>query len=106
MSLLEVNDQSFENEVIKNPGLVLVDFWAPWCGPCRQLTPILEELNKNMVGKVQIVKMNVDDSQEVPGQMGIRSIPTMILFKNGQKVDTQVGSVPLAALVQMIESHI
>ena len=106
MSLLEVNDQSFENEVIKNPGLVLVDFWAPWCGPCRQLTPILEELNKNMVGKVKIVKMNVDDSQEVPGQMGIRSIPTMILFKNGQKVDTQVGSVPLAALVQMIESHI
>ena len=98
----------FESEVLERSRNVpvLADFWAPWCGPCRQLAPTLEELSKTMADKVKVVKMNVDESQQIPGEMGIRSIPTLILFKNGQKVDTQVGSMPLAALTKMIESHL
>lgn len=94
-----VNDANFEAEVLKASGLVLVDFWAEWCGPCRMLGPVLEEVAAEMGGKVTIVKMNVDESPNTPGQYGIRSIPTLILFKDGQMVETKVGSIPKQSLV-------
>lgn len=84
-------DAEFEKEVLDSKGLVLLDFWAEWCGPCRQLGPILEEVSKEMGDKVKILKMNVDDSPNTAANFGIRSIPTMYLFKDGKQVDTKVG---------------
>ena len=84
-------DAEFENEVLDSKGLVLLDFWAEWCGPCRQLGPILEEVSKEMGDKVKILKMNVDDSPNTAASFGIRSIPAMYLFKDGKQVDTKVG---------------
>ncbi len=100
---IHIDDSSFEAEVLKAPGLVLVDFWAEWCGPCRQIGPVLEELAGTMKGKVKIVKMNVDQSPNTPGQFGIRSIPTLILFKNGQQIETKVGALPKQALQAWLE---
>ncbi|MFA6279465.1 MAG: thioredoxin [Bdellovibrionales bacterium] len=94
-----ITDAAFESDVLKASGLVLVDFWAEWCGPCRMLGPVLEEIAGEMAGKVTIVKMNVDQSPETPGKFGVRSIPTLVLFKDGQMVETKVGSIPKQALV-------
>src|SRR5688572_23149988 len=88
-----VTDQTFQS-TIKSKKLVLVDFWAPWCGPCRRLNPILEELSGEMSGKLEIVKLNTDENPETPMQFGVMSIPTMILFKDGQKVDQLIGAHP------------
>lgn len=100
---IQIDDASFEAEVLKASGLVLVDFWAEWCGPCRQLGPVLEELAGDMKGKVKIVKANVDKSPQSAGQYGIRSIPTMILFKDGAPVETKVGLLPKQALAAWLE---
>lgn len=101
-----VSDANFDAEVLKASTPVLVDFWAPWCGPCKQLTPIIDELAAEMGGKVKIVKMNIDDSPETPGKYGIRSIPTLILFKDGKVADTRVGGAPKAQLSKWIEEKI
>ncbi|MGD9638831.1 MAG: thioredoxin [Alphaproteobacteria bacterium] len=102
----EINDTTFEAEVLNEKTNVLVDFWAEWCGPCRQLGPVLEEVSKELEGKVKIVKMNIDHAPETPTKYGIRGIPTMILFKDGQQVSTKVGALPKTQILQWLNSEI
>ena len=102
----EVTDASFEGDVLKSDKPVLVDYWAEWCGPCKMIAPILEELSKQYGDKLQIAKMNVDDNQEVPGKFGIRGIPTLILFKNGVAAAQKVGAMAKGQLTSFIDSNI
>lgn len=99
---IQVNDDNFQKEVLESEGLVLVDFWAPWCMPCRMLAPTIEEIANEMEGKIKVCKMNVDESVEYPQQYGIMSIPTVMLFKNGQAVQTMIGLEPKEAYLSKI----
>ena len=96
--VVTLQDATFQQEVLKSDVPVLVDFWAVWCGPCKAIAPVVEELAKQYKGKVKIAKMDVDEHQQVPQQFGIRSIPTLLLFKGGRVVDTIVGAVPKSKL--------
>ncbi len=98
-----VTDSSFESDVLKAPGPVLVDFWAEWCGPCRQVAPILESIAADMAGRLTIAKINVDENQITPSRYGVRGIPTFILFRNGQVVSTKVGALPRKQLYEWVE---
>ena len=100
----ELTDQSFAELVKSSDKPILVDFWAPWCGPCRQLTPIIENLAEEMKDKVTIAKINIDDHPDSAAKYNVRGIPTMILFKNGEILDTKVGALPKAALSKWIET--
>ncbi len=106
MSTSKVTDASFEADVLKSSEPVVVDFWAEWCGPCKMIGPSLEEIATEMQGKVKIVKMNVDENPGVPGTFGIRSIPTLILFKDGKAASQKVGAAPKGDLVKWISSAI
>ena len=106
MATEKVTDATFETDVLKSSAPVVVDFWAEWCGPCKMIGPSLEEIAGEMAGKVKIVKMNVDENPGVPGRMGIRSIPTLMLFKDGKLASQKVGASPKGALVKWIEETI
>ena len=103
MALQEITDSNFKTET--SQGLVLVDFWAEWCGPCRMVAPVLEELSKEMSEKVAIKKLNVDDNQGTAQMLGIQSIPTLIVFKNGEMVDRVLGALPKTQIKNLIERH-
>ena len=100
--LVILQDSTFESEVLKSDIPVLVDFWAVWCGPCKAIAPTVEDLAKQFKGKVKVAKMDVDEHQRVPQQYGIRSIPTLLLFKGGRVVDTIIGAVPRAKLEESL----
>ena len=104
--VLHINDADFESIVVNSDIPVLLDFWAPWCGPCKMIAPVLDELAPEFAGKVKIVKMNVDDNQTTPAQFGVRSIPTLLLIKNGQVVATQVGALPKHNWQILFNQHI
>ena len=106
MSTSKVTDATFEADVLKSSEPVVVDFWAEWCGPCKAIGPSLEEIATEMHGKIKIVKMNVDENPGVPGSLGIRSIPTLILFKDGKAASQKVGAAPKSDLVKWISSSI
>ena len=106
MHLLEITDKNFKEEVLKSELPVLVDLWAPWCGPCRMLAPVLEELAQEYHSKLKIVKVNVDENRGVPTQYGIMSIPTLIFFKNGKVVEQAVGVLGRHQLKQKIDQLI
>lgn len=101
-----VSDDNFDSSVVKSDKPVLVDFWAPWCGPCVAIGPVLEQLAEEYKGKVTIAKMNVDENANVPATFGVRSIPYLVMFKNGKMVDSIVGAVPKAKLKEMIDRSI
>ncbi len=104
MSTQKITDATFEQEVLKSAEPVVVDFWAEWCGPCRMIAPALEEISKELDGKVKIVKLNVDENPTTPTKYNVRGIPTLILFKNGQIAGTKVGALPKSKLVEWVNS--
>ncbi len=103
---LAIDDANFDANVLKATTPVLVDFWAPWCGPCMAIGPMLEGLAEEYAGKVKIAKMNVDENANIPAQFGVRSIPFLVLFKDGKVVDTVVGAVPKAKITEMFNKVI
>jgi thioredoxin 1 len=103
-TIAHVSDDEFDNEVLKSPLPVLIDFWAPWCGPCKAIAPIVDQLAGEYAGKLKIVKMNVDDNPRTPARYGVRGIPNLILFKDGQVQQQIVGAVPKAHLVKAIST--
>ncbi len=102
----QVSDSSFETEVIRSDKPVLVDYWAEWCGPCRMIAPILDEVSKAYDGRLQVAKLNVDENNQIPAKYGIRGIPTLMLFKNGELAATKVGALTKAQLTAFIDGHL
>ncbi|MEW6492497.1 MAG: thioredoxin [Cyanobacteriota bacterium] len=103
---LNVTDASFKQDVLESDVPVLVDFWAPWCGPCRMVAPVVEEISQQYEGKVKVVKLNTDENPNIASQYGIRSIPTLMIFKGGQRVDMVVGAVPKTTLANTLEKYL
>jgi len=101
-----VTDETFDLDVLKSSGPVLVDFWAEWCGPCRSIAPSLEDLSKEFAGKIEVVKVNIDENPMTPSQFGVRGIPTLLIFKDGKVASTQVGAAPKSVLKAWIEKSL
>lgn len=102
----QVTDASFKEEVLESSVPVLVDFWAPWCGPCRMVAPVVDEIADQYESQIKVVKLNTDDNPSIASQYGIRSIPTLMIFKGGQRVDMVVGAVPKTTLANTLEKHL
>ncbi|MBF2078605.1 MAG: thioredoxin [Synechococcales cyanobacterium T60_A2020_003] len=102
----QVTDSTFKQEVLESELPVLVDFWAPWCGPCRMVAPVVDEISEQYSGQVKVVKVNTDENPAVASQYGIRSIPTLMIFKGGQRVDMVVGAVPKMTLANTLEKYL
>jgi thioredoxin 1 len=105
-NIQHVTDDTFDPEVLQSQTPVLVDYWAEWCGPCKMIAPILDEVSKDYDGRLQIAKMNVDENREVPAKFGIRGIPTLMLFKDGKLAETKVGALPKAQLTAFLDRHL
>ena len=104
--ITNVSDASFEADVIKADGPVLVDYWAEWCGPCKMIAPVLDEIAQTYAGKLKVCKLNIDENQETPPKYGVRGIPTLMLFKNGNVEATKVGALSKSQLAAFIDSHL
>lgn len=104
MSMIHVSDDSFDSDVLKSDDAVLVDFWAEWCGPCKMIAPALEEISKEMDGRIRIAKINIDDNPITPQKYGVRGIPTLMLFRNGEVAATKVGALAKNQLQDWVES--
>ncbi|MDA0910667.1 MULTISPECIES: thioredoxin [Cysteiniphilum] len=103
---INITDSEFESAVVNSEQPVLVDFWAPWCGPCKMIAPILDQVAEHYGEKLKIVKINVDDNQDTPAKFGVRGIPTLMVFKDGENVETKVGAVQKSQLIQILDKHI
>lgn len=103
---VNITDSEFESAVVNSEQPVLVDFWAPWCGPCKMIAPILDQVAEHYGDKLKIVKINVDDNQDTPAKFGVRGIPTLMVFKDGENVETKVGAVQKSQLIQILDKHI
>ncbi|MFK7962808.1 MAG: thioredoxin TrxA [Burkholderiaceae bacterium] len=106
MTITQVSDTNFDTEVLNADKPVLVDYWAEWCGPCKMIAPILDEVAADYSDKIKVAKVNVDENQATPQRFGIRGIPTLMLFKNGQLVDTKVGALSKSQLTLFLDSHL
>jgi len=105
-NLIHVTDADFAQEIEQHPGVVLVDFWATWCGPCQMVAPIVEQIAKDYDGKVKVAKVDVDENQRITTRFNVRSIPSILFFKDGKHVETVVGAVPKAYLVEKLVRHL
>lgn len=103
---IDISDDAFETEVLQSTKPVLVDFWAEWCGPCKQISPIIEELASDLSEKIKVVKVNIDQNPETPQKLGVRGIPTLMVFKDGKLTATKVGSVPKSSLYEWVEGEL
>ena len=102
MATVSVNDETFERDVLQSPTPVLVDFWAEWCGPCKQIAPALEQISEELSGQIVVAKMNIEEADKTPARYGVRGIPTMMLFRGGQMASMKVGAMPKARILEWL----